>query len=262
MGKRRYKKQKYTKNSNVNQKDTKARDKNFLNFVKENFISIMSLCISCITLIIYIRANNLSQSNIDMQYKLNSINLNMNVSYDDEIMSCKIINSGGNIQEATLTPHIYLELRYCPEYARIEKSHAIEISDFFSDKFMEGVYWTPVKTYNVEESGWTLDIDQDKMNQALELLFRIQGNLEMPNIASQLSLCFEIRYTDFAGNSHEGWYYADYFNGGLLKYMDKNFYLSLDQYLDAKSIHMEEAYGNDSIIDIITKDYEEVLSMK
>lgn len=113
MGKRKYKKRKYTKNNNnVNQKDTKALDTNYLNFVKENFISIISLCISCITLIIYIRANNISQSNIDMQYKLNSANLNMNVSYDDEIMSCKIINSGGNIQEATLTPHIYLELRY------------------------------------------------------------------------------------------------------------------------------------------------------
>lgn len=259
MGKRKYKKQKYTKNNIVNKKDTKVRDIKFLNFVKGNFISIISLCISCITLIIYIKANSISQSNIDMQYKLNSANLNMNVLYDDEIMSCKIINSGGNIQEATLTPHIYLELRYCPEYAKIKKSHAIEISDFFSDKIMEGVYWTPVKTYNVEESGWTLDINQDKMNRALALLFKIQENLEMLYIASQLSLCFEIRYIDFVGNFHEEWYYANYSNGGLLEYMDKNFYLPLDQYLDAKSIHMEEVYGNDNIIDIITKDYEEVL---
>lgn len=127
---------------------------------------------------------------------------------------------------------------------------------------MEGLYWTSVKTYNIEENGWTLDIDQDKMNRDLELLFKIQENLGMPYIASQLSLCFEIRHTDFAGNSHEEWYYADYFNGGLLKYMDENFYLPLNKYLDAKSIHMEEVYGNDSIIDIITKDYEKVLSMK
>lgn len=255
-----------------NWQDTKKRDGitnqidikiqySILKFVKENFISIISLCISCMTLVIYIRANNISQFNTDMQYKLNLANLNMNVSEDDGIMSCKIVNSGGNIKEATLIPHMYLELRCCPEYTTITKSYAIEISDFFGKKVLDGVYWTTEKIYNIEENGWTVNIDQDRMNQALSLLFKIQNNVELPYITSELSLCFEIKYIDFVGNSHIEWYYADYFNGGLLQYINKDFVLPLEQYSNAKRIHMDEILENDNVIAIISKEYEKVLSI-
>lgn len=231
-----------------------------INLIKRNIISIISLCISIVTLAVYIIGNHISKSNIDMQYALNLPNLNMNVSTDDNLLSCKITNNGGNIREAYLVPHMFFELRYCPNFEILD-SQIIEINDFFRKKFSDelDLYWDSRMAYNIDDNGWMINIDQDELNESYTLLFTIQKKVNINFVTSELSLCFEIRYTDFTGVNHEEWYYADY-TLGTLTLIDEDFNIPKEKYLNAKSIDIEDVKDNDAIITQLAEDYKEAFS--
>lgn len=205
-------------------------------------IGILSFVVSVTTLFIYIQGNHISRKSLDMQYKMNSLNLNMTVSEEHNNnkrnMVCKIVNDAGNIHEAILTPYMYLELRHCPN-CKLRKSFAIRIHDFFSEKAATNLYWSDQKCYNIKDNSWTIIIDKNRFGKAMSGLLKIQAEVQEDYIFSNLSLCIKIQYVDFMENSHIEWFYVDYMSG-VVKSIEKRFSIPLETYVSAPSVDLQD----------------------
>lgn len=144
----------------------KNTDKDEFKYRKVEFaMNIFSVFISLIALFISINSNIISNFQADMEYKANLPNFNMSVDYSDpEQLQCDVVNDGGNIREATIFPHMYFEMRICPNYV-IKKSYAVEISDFFANRIL-GLYISdPIVNYDANQKKWNLHIDDTKMKK-------------------------------------------------------------------------------------------------
>lgn len=82
----------------------------------------------------------------------------------------------------------------------------------------------------------------------------MQEIVDMDDIRSELSLCFEIRYVDFTGISHVEWYYADYFTGGILLHIDENFQTPLQIYTNAERVDMNDL-DDESLLSSVAIDF-------
>jgi hypothetical protein len=149
-------KQKNLGQNRVNSNNNKSEETQHKTSKIERFFSGVNLGLSLIAIVISVLALFISWSQVDLEYRLNLPNLNMDVELflnedtNEEILKYQIINNGGNIREATIIPHMYLTYICSPDFgAEYESSYAIELNDFFAPHYKNGIYYSSVIPYNL-----------------------------------------------------------------------------------------------------------------
>ena len=208
-------KQKNLGQNRVNSNNNKSEETQHKTSKIERFFSGVNLGLSLIAIVISVLALFISWSQVDLEYRLNLPNLNMDVELflnedtNEEILKYQIINNGGNIREATIIPHMYLTYICSPDFgAEYESSYAIELNDFFAPHYKNGIYYSSVIPYNVKENSWIFDINKSRINEGLDLLHLVGEPFSESGTMFCLDLCLEISYFDVKGNQHVDWYNA------------------------------------------------------
>lgn len=187
----------------------------------QTWFSAISLIVAIAAIVISIITSN---SQIDLEYiqSLPNLSVDAKMSTDsdtgEEWLICQIINDGGNIREAELTPHLYLQYMRMPQLVETTKKRIVlEITDVFSGGHYldsKGKRYLPdAITYNAQEHSWFLEVKKDRLNEALDLLFLIgdplrEYPLEEDYLWADVTICFEVSYIDIRGEKQEEWYYA------------------------------------------------------
>lgn len=223
----------------------------------QTWFSAISLIVAIAALAISIITSN---SQIDLEYiqSLPNLSVDVKMSTDSntgkELLMCQIINDGGNIREAELTPHLYVEFMRMPQVGETtEKRIVLEITDVFRN----GVYLDSIGerhmpkpiTYNAQEHSWFLEVNKDRISESLDMLFLMieqlrEGPLEDDYLWASVVICFEVSYIDIRGEKQEEWYLASDIQNLIkensesslsfqLRRMDNNSHIPLKVYQNA-----------------------------
>lgn len=242
------------------------------------YLNAISIILAVAAIVISITTSN---SQIDLEYiqSLPNLSVNAKINTDSNTgkdhLTCQIINDGGNIREAKITPHLYLVYMRVPQLVEATENRIVfEITDVFPANpaiDSNGTFYTPKSImYNAQEHSWFLEVKKDRLTEANDLFFQIahplrEKLLEGEFLWMEIKICLEVSYLDIRGDKQVEWFdisdSLDLIEEGSesslsfqVRYMDKYSLIPLQVYQSARKIGIGEDLTqerNDEVLAII-----------